>query len=178
MKRRIAEIAMGLAKRGHRVWISGRDVAEVPFRMEGLAARFLLARVLLRFVFHYVLTIRMPIGRKRRAVMGSKGAPLIRVKGGLPLLEDGTVLDFSNVVWSTESVATPRASPVSRPLGLVVPSRRRNAFTPHMQRAPGMRDASFLVVWRSADSDQSLDVDWSGRQTQMPHSERRRTGFP
>ena len=88
--------------------------------MGGFAGRALLARLLLRVVFHRLLTIKTPLGRKARPVVLKKAAPLIRVKskelaalrvervarvaevrGGLPVLEDGRVLDVANVVWCT-----------------------------------------------------------------------------
>lgn len=115
-----AEIALELARAGRRVWMSGRDVGEIPFDIKGLPARLLLARVVLRGVFHRVLTLDTPLGRKARPGIISRGGPLIRVKGkqlaaagvervgrvagvrdGKPVLEDGRVLDAANVVWST-----------------------------------------------------------------------------
>jgi putative flavoprotein involved in K+ transport len=74
----------------------------------------------LRFVGHHVLTLRTPIGRKAQPTFLSHGAPLVRVKlkdltaagvqqvsrtvgmeDGRPTLEDGRVLDVSNVIWCT-----------------------------------------------------------------------------
>ena len=114
-----AEIAKELS-RSHPVWMAGRDTGEIPFRIDGLAARLFLARFVLRFLFHRILTVRTPIGRKARPQFVSKGGPLIRVKGrdlwalgvkrvpkmsgvrdGRPLLADGTVLDVANVIWCT-----------------------------------------------------------------------------
>jgi putative flavoprotein involved in K+ transport len=114
-----AEIALETAK-AHPTWMSGRNVGEVPFRINGFFARLFLARFVLRFVFHRVLTLDTPMGRKARPSMISKGAPLIRarsvelaaagvrrvpklagVRGGKPVLEDGQVLDVANVVWCT-----------------------------------------------------------------------------
>ena len=114
-----AEIALELA-RGRRTWLSGRHVGHLPFRIDGLAARLLLVRLVLRVVFHRVLTTRTPVGRRVRPHALSKGGPLIRVKprqleqagvrrvprvmgvrAGGPLLEDGRVLDVGNVVWCT-----------------------------------------------------------------------------
>src|SRR5213076_767229 len=85
-----------------------------------LAARLLLVRLVLRVVFHRILTIATPIGRRVRPRVLHGGGPLIRVKpkdlaaagvqrasrvagarNGLPLLEDGRVLDVANVVWCT-----------------------------------------------------------------------------
>ena len=114
-----AEIAMETA-RAHGTWMSGRDVGEVPFRIAGLASRLFLARFVLRFLFHRVLTLDTPMGRKARPSIISKGGPLIRtrssdlaaagvkrigriagVRDGKPQLEDGRVLDVANVIWCT-----------------------------------------------------------------------------
>ena len=105
---------------GHQVWMSGRSTGEIPFRISGFAARHFLARLVLRFIFHRVLTTDTPVGRKARPKLVSQGGPLIRVKArdlaaagvervprtvgvrnGLPVLEDGRVLEAQNVVWCT-----------------------------------------------------------------------------
>ncbi len=115
-----SEIALELARAGHKVWMSGRSTGEVPFRINGLAARHFLLRPLFRFVFHRVLTTDTAIGRKARPKIVAKGTPLIRVKArdlaaagvewvprtanvrtGLPVLEDDRVLDVANVIWCT-----------------------------------------------------------------------------
>lgn len=115
-----AEIAVELARSGHAVSLAGRDTGHVPFRIDGLAARLFLTRFVLRFIFHHLLTIRTPLGRKARRAGSGKGGPLIRtkprdlanagisrvarvtgVRDGLPLLEDGRVLEVTNVVWCT-----------------------------------------------------------------------------
>ena len=99
---------------------SWRDTGHVPFRIEGTAARLFLARLVLRFLFHRVLTVNTPIGRKVRPQVLAQGGPLIRarpadlaaagiervprtvgVRDGLPVLQDGRVLDVANVVWCT-----------------------------------------------------------------------------
>jgi putative flavoprotein involved in K+ transport len=114
-----AEIAMEMA-RGHATWMSGRDTGHIPFRIGGLAARLFLQRLVFRFVFHRVLTNHTPMGRQVRQSVLSQGGPLIRVKPkdlaaagikrvprvigsrvGLPLLDDGRVLDVANVIWCT-----------------------------------------------------------------------------
>lgn len=113
-----AEIGLEIA-RSHRTAISGRDTGHVPFRMESAVARILVP-VLFRIVFHRLLTVKTPLGRKVRPKVLSKGGPLIRVKpsdlaaagvervprmtgvrGGLPLLEDGRALDVRNIIWCT-----------------------------------------------------------------------------
>jgi putative flavoprotein involved in K+ transport len=114
-----ADVALEVAK-SHPTWMSGRDVGHIPFRIGGLAARLFLVKFVLRFLFHRVLTVGTPLGRKVRPKVLSQGGPLIRVKpqdlaaagvirvprtagvqGGLPVLEDGRVLDVTNVVWCT-----------------------------------------------------------------------------
>jgi putative flavoprotein involved in K+ transport len=114
-----ADIGMELVQT-HDVWLSGRDSGPVPFRIDGLLARLFLYKVILRFVFHRVLTVRTPMGRKARPKAITQGGPLIRVKSqdlehagvkrvpktvgvkdGLPLLEDGRVLNVTNVIWCT-----------------------------------------------------------------------------
>jgi putative flavoprotein involved in K+ transport len=106
--------------RSHKVWMSGRDTGELPFRIEGRAARMGMARLILRGLFHRVLTVRTPMGRKLRPKVLHIGGPLIRVKSadlaqlgvervqrttgvqnGRPVLADGRVLDAANVVWCT-----------------------------------------------------------------------------
>ena len=114
-----AEIALDVV-RGHETWLSGRDTGHVPFRIDGLAARLLLVRLVLRVVFHRILTVKTPMGRRVRAKMMHLGQPLVRTKpqdriaagvkrvprlarvaNGLPVLEDGQVLDVSNIIWCT-----------------------------------------------------------------------------
>jgi putative flavoprotein involved in K+ transport len=113
-----AEIALDVAPH-HKVWLSGRDVGQVPFRIEGFMARALVP-LIFRVVFHRVLTIRTPMGRKVRKKMLSSGGPRVRtktadldvagikrvprvasVRDGKPVLDDGRVLDVSNVIWCT-----------------------------------------------------------------------------
>jgi putative flavoprotein involved in K+ transport len=112
-----AEIAFELA-RARTTWLAGRPVGEIPVRHGSLAARFFLP--VIRFLGHRVLTVRTPIGRKVGSKLALGATPLIRVKskdmagagieraprvvgvrGGLPLLEDGRVLEVTNVVWCT-----------------------------------------------------------------------------
>jgi putative flavoprotein involved in K+ transport len=114
-----AEIALE-AVRSRPTWMSGRDTGHIPFRIEGVASRLFLARLVLRFGFHHLLTVKTPIGRKLRAKFLTQAGPLIRVKpkdlalagveripktigvrDGLPVLEGDRVLDVANVVWCT-----------------------------------------------------------------------------
>ena len=113
-----ADIALEIA-RGHPTWMAGEGFGHIPFRIESFAGRNLLVRIV-RFVGHHVLTVRTPIGRKVRPKLRAAAAPLIRVKpkdlvgagiervpkvvgvrDGLPLLQDGRVLEVANVVWCT-----------------------------------------------------------------------------
>jgi putative flavoprotein involved in K+ transport len=113
-----AEIALDVS-RSHRVILAGRDVGQIPFRIESRLARALVP-VIFRVVFHRILTIRTPMGRKARTRMLTAGAPLIRskredltaagiervgrvagVRDGKPVLDDGRVLDVSSVIWCT-----------------------------------------------------------------------------
>ena len=114
-----AEIGLDVAH-SHRTWMSGRDTGHIPFRIGGLAARLFLQRFVFRVLFHRVLTINTPMGRKARPKILSQGGPLIRVRpadlmaagiervpkmvgvwDGRPLLEDERVLDVANVIWCT-----------------------------------------------------------------------------
>jgi putative flavoprotein involved in K+ transport len=115
-----AEIALDLARAGRRVWVSGRNPGEIPFDVENPFALRVIVPILFRVVFHRIITVDTPIGRKARPNFRSKGLPLIRTKirdltaagvtlvprtegvtGGRPRLTDGTVLDIASVVWCT-----------------------------------------------------------------------------
>jgi putative flavoprotein involved in K+ transport len=112
-----AEIAKELV-RDHRVFVAGPSTGEAPFKVDSVAGRAILMRLLMRVMFHRVLTVKTPMGRKARPRIMKRGTPLIRVKSqdlaalgiervprmtgasqGLPLLEDGRVLNVANVVW-------------------------------------------------------------------------------
>lgn len=113
-----AEIALDIAPL-HQTWLSGRHPGHVPFRIERRAGRILVP-VVIGFAFHRLVTVRTPIGRKVRPKLLSHGKSLVRTKPkdlvaagiervprvvevqrGLPVLEDGRVLEVSNVVWCT-----------------------------------------------------------------------------
>jgi putative flavoprotein involved in K+ transport len=112
-----AEIAFEVS-RTHSTYLSGKPSGQIPVRHGPAMARFVFP--VIRFVGHHVLTLRTPIGRKVQPKFISRGAPLIRVKlkdliaagveqvprtvgmeDGRPTLEDGHVLDVSNVIWCT-----------------------------------------------------------------------------
>jgi putative flavoprotein involved in K+ transport len=112
-----AEIAFEVS-RTHPTYLSGKPSGQLPVRHGPAAARFVFPVV--RFVGRHVLTLRTPIGRKAQSRFVSHSAPLVRVKlkdliaagveqvprtvsieDGRPALEDGRVLDVSNVIWCT-----------------------------------------------------------------------------
>ena len=113
-----AEIAKELAKE-RRVWLSGKPSAVQPFRPERLSGRILMPFVG-PVILNRVLTSSTPMGRRFHSKMRHKAMPLVRVKpkdlvavgvqrvgrttgvvDGYPQLEEGTVLEVPNVVWST-----------------------------------------------------------------------------
>jgi putative flavoprotein involved in K+ transport len=103
----------------HAVILSGRDNGQLPVPLESRRGRMGF-RVLYRLGTH-VFTVDTPIGRKMRPHIRHGGGPLLRyrrkdlvaagvervlsrtvgVEGGLPVLDDGRVLDVRNVVWCT-----------------------------------------------------------------------------
>jgi putative flavoprotein involved in K+ transport len=114
-----AEIAIETS-RTHKTWIAGRDVGHVPFHVDGLLARLFLFRIVLRLLFHRILTVATPFGRAVRPKVLHIGGPLVRtkpkdlaaagiqrlprmagVRQGLPVLEDGRALDVKNIIWCT-----------------------------------------------------------------------------
>jgi len=115
-----AEIAIETVRGGHETWLSGSDVGAVPFQFDGFLGRTVLTRLMFRGVFHRVMTLSTPIGRKLRPKLLHHAAPLIRtkpndlaaagvqrvarttdVRDGRPVLADGRVVDAANVVWCT-----------------------------------------------------------------------------
>jgi putative flavoprotein involved in K+ transport len=103
----------------HRTWLSGPDRGHIPVSIDTWVAQNVVFRII-KFVGVHVLTLRTPFGRKARAKYASQGDMLVRVKpkqlvaagiervpktvgvsGGLPVLEDGRVLDVANVIWCT-----------------------------------------------------------------------------
>ena len=114
-----AEIAIDL-RQTHQVWLAGRHPGHIPVAYNGYFALRLIIPVLFRMVFHRLLSVDTPMGRKAKPGMLSRGLPLIRVKpkdldaagirrvsrvtgvkDGKPLLDDGQVVDVANVIWCT-----------------------------------------------------------------------------
>lgn len=113
-----AEIAIELSKTRH-VLLSGPDNGALPFRLESRVGH-VMGPFVARVIFHRVLAIGNPIGRRLRPKVLAKRDPLIRVKpkdlaaagvervprttgveNGLPKLEEGRRLDVANVVWTS-----------------------------------------------------------------------------
>jgi putative flavoprotein involved in K+ transport len=113
-----ADIGLELA-RTHRTYLSGVETATIPFRIESFFGKRLGVH-LVRFLGQYVLRDNNPIGRKAKASLLKKAAPLVRVKpydlveagvervgrvtgieDGRPQVADGASLDVDNVVWCT-----------------------------------------------------------------------------
>jgi len=103
----------------HHTILSGVDNGQIPARVDTRRGR--MGFRLLALAGKHVFTMDTPIGRKMREHVRHGGAPLLRyrrkelraagvertlsrtvgVEGGLPVLDDGRVLDVRNVVWCT-----------------------------------------------------------------------------
>jgi putative flavoprotein involved in K+ transport len=114
-----AEIALETIKTRPTL-LSGRNTGHIPWRLDGVAANIGLVHFIFRVLFHRILTRDTFIGRKAQPRITSKGTPLIRIRpneleragvkrvarvagieNGKPKLEDGTVVEVANVIWST-----------------------------------------------------------------------------
>jgi putative flavoprotein involved in K+ transport len=112
-----AEIALE-ASRDHPVWLSGRHPGSEPTRAGSRLDRLFTPPFW--FAINQVLSVGTPIGRRLRPRLLRMGTPLARVRrrdlaaagvqrvartagtrDGLPLLEDGRVLEVASVVWCT-----------------------------------------------------------------------------
>jgi putative flavoprotein involved in K+ transport len=112
-----ADISIEVVK-DHPTWLAGKESGHIPVRIDSFKARYVIRVV--RFLGFRVLTYGTPIGRKVLPKMEKMATPLIRVKpkdivaagiqrvarvagvrDGLPMLDDGQVLDVANVIWST-----------------------------------------------------------------------------
>jgi putative flavoprotein involved in K+ transport len=103
----------------HETILSGPDTGQIPASVETRRGR--MGFRALFFVGSRVLTVDTPLGRKMRPHIRHGGAPLLRyrkkdllaagvervveriarVQEGLPVLDDGRVLDVQNVIWCT-----------------------------------------------------------------------------
>jgi putative flavoprotein involved in K+ transport len=112
-----AEIAVEAA-RAHPTWLSGPDTGHLPVRT-GSASDRLITPAFWWFASR-VLSVRTPIGRRVRpkalvatsplervrpkelAAAGVERVPrTVGVRDGMPLLEDGRVMDVATVLWCT-----------------------------------------------------------------------------
>lgn len=113
-----AEIAL-MASRDHLTVLAGRDVGKMPFRPEDRMAK--LFDTFFWFFVNHIATLDTPIGRKAQPSIRDHGLPLDRVRpadladagvertfarvagvqDGRPLLDDGRVIEATNVVWAT-----------------------------------------------------------------------------
>jgi putative flavoprotein involved in K+ transport len=103
----------------HPTILSGVDNGQLPVPIESRRGR--LGFRMLFLVGSHVLTADTPMGRKARSHIRHGGAPLLRyrrkdllaagvertllrtagIRDGLPVLDDGRVLDVRNVIWCT-----------------------------------------------------------------------------
>jgi putative flavoprotein involved in K+ transport len=103
----------------HDTILSGPDTGQIPASVETRRGR--VGFRVLFFLGSHILTMDTPLGRKMRPHIRHGGAPLLRyrkkdlvgagvervharmvgVQDGLPVLDDGRVLDDQNVIWCT-----------------------------------------------------------------------------
>jgi putative flavoprotein involved in K+ transport len=113
-----SDIAFEASSR-HEVVLSGKDTGQIPVPIESRRGRFFFRGLF--FAGTHVLTADTPMGRKMRPHIRHGGGPLLRyrrkdlraagvervlartvgVDAGMPVLDDGRVLDVRNVVWCT-----------------------------------------------------------------------------
>ena len=113
-----AEIALMAAKE-HPTVLSGREVGKMPVRPEDRLSRVF--DTFFWFFINHVATVDTPIGRKAQSDIRDHGLPLDRVRpsdlaaagverivgrtvgvrDGMPLLDNGRVVEVNNVVWAT-----------------------------------------------------------------------------
>ncbi len=112
------DIAYELAKT-HPTTLVGRDCGQIPLPLESRRMRIAFRPI--TFAWQHVLTRRTPPGRKAMGHLRAHGGPMLRVqrgdlaargvvrntarvtgaRGGLPLLDDDTVVEASTVIWAT-----------------------------------------------------------------------------
>jgi putative flavoprotein involved in K+ transport len=114
-----ADIAFEVA-RTHQTYLSGKAFGEFPIKATD-TRRSVIGWLLMRFLATRLFTLRTPIGRRMAPHIRHGGGPLIRVRSadlrdagvirydarttdvsdGMPKLDDGRVLDVTNVIWAT-----------------------------------------------------------------------------
>lgn len=112
------EIALEAAQ-NHRTLLSGRHPGQIPFRIDNPLAR--LTFPLVWFIWNHVFAMANRLGRMTRPYVRHRGGPHFRIKladlvaanvervtlrtigaqAGKPVLEDGRVLDVTDVIWCT-----------------------------------------------------------------------------
>jgi putative flavoprotein involved in K+ transport len=113
-----ADIAYEAAAQ-HETILAGPDTGQIPASVETRRGRMGFRALV--FAGSRILTMDTPLGRKMRPHIRHGGAPLLRyrkkdlltagvervlarvagVKDGMPVLDDGRVLDVQNVIWCT-----------------------------------------------------------------------------
>jgi putative flavoprotein involved in K+ transport len=113
-----AEIAL-MASRDHHTVLCGRNVGKMPFRPEDRMSKVF--DTFFWFFVNHIATLDTPIGRKAQPSIRDHGLPLERVQpsdltaaglertfarvvgvqDGMPLLDDGQVVEATNAVWAT-----------------------------------------------------------------------------
>jgi putative flavoprotein involved in K+ transport len=113
-----ADIAYEVAA-SHPTVLCGPDRGQIPINLESTAMR--LSFPVMIFMARHVITRRTPIGRREMNEIRFHGGPMIRVKredleqrnverllsrvvgvrDGAPVLDDGRVVEATNVVWCT-----------------------------------------------------------------------------
>jgi putative flavoprotein involved in K+ transport len=103
----------------HETILSGPDTGQIPASVETRRGRVGFRGLF--FLGSHVLTVDTPLGRKMRPHIRHGGAPLLRyrkkdlraagvervlartvgVQDGMPVLDDGRVVDVQNVIWCT-----------------------------------------------------------------------------
>ncbi len=155
-----AEIAIELAPR-HRTWLSGRDTGQEPTRAGShldhlitpilwfVATRLTVkTRLGRKLRDHFIDPPRgIPLGRVRRkdfAAAGIERVPrMTGVRNGYPVLEDGRVLEVSNVIWCTGFTPDYRWIDLSLPTRNGVPIHDRGVI----DACPGLYFIGLLFLY-------------------------------
>ena len=74
----------------HPTWLSGRNPGELPFPIAKRWVQLIVIRLMFRVLFHHILTVSTPMGRKVRAKTSGHGTPRIRQRAA----------DWSAPAWS------------------------------------------------------------------------------